>query len=117
MRCAPAGTGCKADVVESFVAGGRFWLPQTPGRRVPGELAFDDTGIQLQVTESLHGPLVRPSGACGGPMQWVSEPVVHGLLRSSEEVTLLQGQRPGNSRGRGRGDLVGTVCVAGRAGG
>jgi ApeA N-terminal domain 1 len=75
--------------VESFASSGRFWLPQTPGRRVHGDLAIDDVGVELHVYESLRGPIALSSTTCGGPMQWATEPVVYGLLRTGEEVTLL----------------------------
>jgi hypothetical protein len=76
--------------VESFASSGRFWLPQTPGRRVYGDLAFDDVGVELHVYESLRGPTALSSTTCGGPMQWATEPVVYGRLRAGEEVTLLE---------------------------
>jgi hypothetical protein len=81
--------GCQAEAVESFASSGRFWLPQTPGRGVHGDLAIDDVGVELHVYESLRGPTALSSTTCGGPMQWATEPVVYGLLRTGEEVTLL----------------------------
>lgn len=76
--------------MESFASSGRFWLPQKPGRRVHGDLAFDDVGVELHVYESLRGPTALSSATCGGPMQWATEPVVSGCLRTGEEVTLLE---------------------------
>jgi ApeA N-terminal domain 1 len=57
---------------------------------VHGGLTFDDAGIELHVYESLRGPTVVSSTTSGGPMQWATEPVVYGLLRTGEEVTLLE---------------------------
>jgi ApeA N-terminal domain 1 len=76
--------------MESFASSGQFWLPQTPDRRVHGDLAFDDAGIQLRLAKTLRGPVVLSDRTVGGPMQWATEQVVHGRLRSGEEVTLLQ---------------------------
>ena len=81
---------CQAGAVDSFASGGWFWLPHAPSRRVHGDLIFDDAGIQLHVTESLRGPIVRSSTTSGGPVQWATEPIVHGRLRNGKAVTLLE---------------------------
>jgi hypothetical protein len=57
---------------------------------VHGDLAFDDVGIELHVYESLRGLAALSSTTCGGPMQWATEPVVYGRLRTGEEVILLE---------------------------
>ena len=41
-------------------------------------------------TRSLRGPTVLSSTKSGGAMQWATEPVVYGCLRTGEEVTLLE---------------------------
>jgi len=81
---------CQAEAVESFASSGRFWLPQTPSRQVHGDLAFDDGGVELHVYETLRGPTALSGTTRGGAMQWATEPVVYGRLRTGEEVTLLQ---------------------------
>ncbi len=90
MRWVSVCLRCQAEAVESFASGGRFWLPQTPGRQVHGDLAFDDAGVELHVYESLRGPAALSGTRFGGSMQWATEPVVHGRLRTGEEVTLLE---------------------------
>jgi ApeA N-terminal domain 1 len=84
------GLRCEADAVESFASSGWFWLPRTPDRRVHGDLVVDEADIQLQVGQSLRGPTPISDTSVGGPMQWATEPVVHGCLRNGEDVTLLQ---------------------------
>lgn len=76
--------------MDSFASSGQFWLPHTPDRRVHGDLVFDGAGIQLRLTKTLRGPVVLSDRTAGGPMQWATEPVVHGRMQSGEEVTLLQ---------------------------
>lgn len=81
---------CEAEAMDSFASSGQFWLSQTPDRRVHGDLSFDEAGIQLRLTKTLRGPVVISDRTSGGPMEWATEPVVHGRLRSGDEVTLLQ---------------------------
>jgi hypothetical protein len=46
--------------------------------------------VQLHVSQTLRRPVVRDSGCFGGAAEWASEPVIHGLLRGGNQVTLLQ---------------------------
>jgi ApeA N-terminal domain 1 len=49
-------------IKEEFKKSGYFWLPSTPGRRVPGTLYISDGGaIELELIEPLDNLLMNPS--------------------------------------------------------
>ena len=75
--------------MEFFTSGGRFWLPEHPGRAVHGDLAFDDDGIRLQLVDPLRAPKEIAGGLVSGSPQVATEPVVHGRFHDGTELTLL----------------------------
>jgi hypothetical protein len=76
--------------MQEFSVEGRWWLPETADRRVPGRLTCDADGPELLVDEPLR-PFTTPSGGAV-PIAWPEYtviPVVHGRTRDGGNVTLL----------------------------
>lgn len=72
--------------MKHFESGGRFRLPEHPDRMVHGDLAFDDDGIRLQLTDPLRPPAALAAGVGGGSPQPVTEPIAQGRFRDGMEA-------------------------------
>lgn len=67
---------------------GRWWLPESPGHKVPGTLTLDAAGLRLSVHEQLR---TLDSGVVvWGGGKWTVEPVVHGLGSGGQELTVFE---------------------------
>lgn len=76
--------------MEHFSAGGVFWLPDTSGRRVPGELVFDADGARLVLHDSLEADQAGADGEdVGISPQWRTFGTVHGQFHDGRRATLL----------------------------
>ncbi len=77
------------DNVDHFAAGGIFWLPGAPHRRVPGELRFDADGVELLLHDSLE-EFVFPQGQAGSVApEWKTIPVVQPPADQDDTLVLL----------------------------
>jgi hypothetical protein len=66
---------------------GRFWMPDRPDRLVPGVVTTDD-GVTLRLDDSLRGFEWLEEGAVRSA-SWTEHPVVHGVSRDGQDLTLL----------------------------
>ncbi|MBR0783923.1 HEPN domain-containing protein [Bradyrhizobium iriomotense] len=80
------------DMSETFETVGTWFLPDTPDRRVAGTLSSKAERIELELADAL-----RPMQ--GGPIraEIVQYPVIHGITRDQEAVSLFQCTRIGYS--------------------
>jgi ApeA N-terminal domain 1 len=80
------------DMSETFETVGKWFLPETPDRQVAGTLSCQAERIELTLADSL-----RPMQS--GPIRadTVRYPVVHGVTREQEAVSLFQCTRVGYS--------------------
>lgn len=77
--------------MEHFIAEGQWWLPEEPGRRVPGTLTFNADGLELVLYDALR-TFEMPEGevvGVGSP-EWEVEPVLHGRTRDGRDFTLVE---------------------------
>lgn len=76
--------------MEYFTSDGTFWLPDQPGRVLPGKLTVNEDGITLELAGSLREPVKPKNGVIEGSPEWATEGIVHGRLLDDREVTLFQ---------------------------
>jgi hypothetical protein len=90
--------------MEHFVVDGQWWLPDDPGRRVPGTCTFNADGLELVLYAALREFEVPKGQVIGvATREWEVEPVVHGTTRDGHDFTLLQ---VGGAKLRGAWDDV-----------
>lgn len=82
------GPGCKGVPMDAFSVEGQFWLPDAPGRTVPGTLSLAGS-LALALDGSLAAYAPPPDGEPRRRGRRMQRPVVHGLLRDGREATLL----------------------------
>jgi hypothetical protein len=85
--------------MDYFEAEGRWWLPSDPDRSVVGKLTFDSGGIWLRLDGFLW---VEEAKDHLSPVQQGTVPIrrerlVHGLLRSGTDITLIDVLGPAGS--------------------
>src|SRR5436190_12441338 len=74
------------DMNEPFETVGKWFLPDTREREVPGTLSYQGERIELKLMDGL-----RPMQS--GPIQFVHNyPLVHGVTREQEAVSLFRVQ-------------------------
>jgi hypothetical protein len=84
--------------VEPFTLDGTWWLPETPARRIPGTLTFNEDGLWLVV----YGSLPETTDDLDFP-DWAETPAVLGQGHDGKKVTILRAEganltHPGTSR-------------------
>src|SRR5271155_236843 len=77
-------------IVDPFETTGEWFLPETPERRIAGTLTYNPNRIILELNEPFR-PL-RGAVHVGDTEKY---PVVHGVTREGEAMTLLNAQRTG----------------------
>ena len=86
---------------ESFETSGEWFLPETPDRKIAGILRYTPEQTELQLHESFM-PL---PGTIRIGEALKTYPVVYGITRDGEAMTLLNGQQAGWSMKFGSGGL------------
>ncbi len=100
--------------VQPFRKAGVFWLPQDPGREIPGELRFDEDGVMVRLFSTLHEPDL--SGEVSIRPRRVEVPILHGHLHGELEavsVVGLSGVTLGIPFGYGHQDFVADAALVG----
>jgi len=86
---------------ETFEAFGDWFLPEDPERKIAGHLNYTSDGTDLHLNESFQA--LR--GIIGVGTQMKDYPVIYGITRDGEAMTLLKAQRMGVSLNFGVGGL------------
>jgi hypothetical protein len=73
------------DMSETFESVGTWFLPDTPDRRVAGTFSLKPERIELELADSLRQLQSGPIRA-----DVVRYPVVHGITRKQEAVSLFR---------------------------
>jgi len=86
---------------EAFEAFGEWFLPEDQERKIAGHLNYTSDGTELHLNESFQA--LR--GIIGAGTQMQDYPVIYGITREGEAITLLKAQRMGVSFNFGAGGL------------
>lgn len=86
---------------ESFETSGEWFLPDIPGRKVAGTLSYTPEIIELH----LHDRIIPVHGTIHSNDPLQTYPIVYGITRDSDAMTLLNVQQTGWSLRYGSGGI------------